>query len=64
MSNLLPDKWNEVLERVHDKGGHFLSKPNAWKKDEHTSERITADTLPAFMKFRFIELALGQRDSG
>jgi HSP20 family protein len=51
MSNLLPEKWNEALERVHDKVGHFLSKLNPWKKDELMPERITADTLPAFMKF-------------
>ncbi len=51
MSNLLPEKWSEALERVHDKVGHFLDKLNPWKKEEHRLERITADTLPAFMQF-------------
>ncbi len=50
MSNLLPEKWNEALERVHDKAGHFLNKLNPLKKEEHTLERITADALPAFMQ--------------
>jgi len=51
MSTLLPEKWSEALERVHDKVGHFLNKLNPWKKDEQSPERITADTLPAFMQF-------------
>ena len=51
MSNLLPEKWNEALERVHDKVGHFLNKLNPLKKEAQTPERITADTLPAFMQF-------------
>ena len=51
MSNLLPEKWSQSLERVHDKIGHFLNKLNPWKKEEHVPERITADTLPAFMQF-------------
>lgn len=51
MSNLLPEKWSEALERVHDKVGHFLNKLNPLKKDIQTPERITADTLPAFMQF-------------
>ncbi|MGE0919840.1 Hsp20/alpha crystallin family protein [Trichlorobacter lovleyi] len=50
MSNLLPEKWSDALERVHDKVGHFLNKLNPWKKEEYTPERITADTLPAFMR--------------
>ena len=51
MSNLLPEKWSEALERVHDKVGHFLNKLNLRKKEENTLERITADALPAFMQF-------------
>lgn len=51
MSNLLPEKWSEALERVHDKVGHFLNKLNPWKNEEQSPERITADTLPAFMQF-------------
>jgi HSP20 family protein len=51
MSNLLPGKWSEALERVHDKVGHFLNKLNPWKNEEQSPERITADTLPAFMQF-------------
>jgi len=51
MSNLLPEKWSEALERVHDKVGHFLNRVVSWKKQEPSPERITADTLPAFMKF-------------
>jgi HSP20 family protein len=50
MSNLLPEKWSEALERVHDKVGHFLTRLVPWKKQEFSPERITADTLPAFMK--------------
>ncbi len=51
MPNLLPEKWSEALERVHDKVGHILNKLNPSKKDVQTPERITADTLPAFMQF-------------
>ncbi len=51
MSNLLPGKWNEALERVHDKIGHFLNKLNPLKKEENSPERITGDALPAFMQF-------------
>lgn len=51
MSNLLPEKWSDALERVHDKVGHFLNKLNPRKNEENTLERITADTLPAFMQF-------------
>ncbi|AAR35781.1 Hsp20/alpha crystallin family protein [Geobacter sulfurreducens] len=50
MSSLLPEKWGEALERVHDKVGHFLTRVMPWKKQEHFPERITADTLPAFMQ--------------
>jgi len=50
MSNLLPEKWGDALERVHDKVGHFLNRLVPWKKQEQSPERITADTLPAFMK--------------
>jgi HSP20 family protein len=50
MSNLLPEKWSEALERVNDKIGHFLTKVAPWKKQEQSPERITTDTLPAFMK--------------
>ena len=50
MSNLLPEKWGEALERVHDKVGHFLNKLNPRKKEQHTLERVTADALPAFMQ--------------
>jgi HSP20 family protein len=51
MSNLLPDKWSEALERVYDKVGHILNKLNPLKKETPPPERITADTLPAFMQF-------------
>jgi len=51
MSNLLPEKWSEALERVHDKVGHYLNRLVPWKKQEPSPERITADTLPAFIKF-------------
>ncbi|MDD2850520.1 MAG: Hsp20/alpha crystallin family protein [Desulfuromonadaceae bacterium] len=50
MSNLLPEKWSEALERVHDKVGHFLNRLVPWKNQEPSPEKITADTLPAFMK--------------
>jgi HSP20 family protein len=50
MSNLLPQKWSEALERVHDKTGNFLNRLVPWKKQEHIPERISADTLPAFMQ--------------
>jgi len=49
MSNLLPEKWSESLERVHDKVGHFLNRLVPWKRQEQSPERITADTLPVFM---------------
>lgn len=51
MSALLPEKWNEALERVYDKVGHFLSSLVSQKKQDLSPERITADALPAFMKF-------------
>lgn len=50
MANLLPEKWSEALERVHDKVGHFLTRLMPGKKQAHAPERITADTLPAFMQ--------------
>ena len=50
MSNLLPEKLSKALERVHDKVGHFLNRLVPWKKQEQSPERITADTLPAFIK--------------
>lgn len=50
MSNLLPEKWSEKLERVHDKVGHFLNRLVPWKKQEPSPERMTADIIPAFMK--------------
>ena len=50
MSNLLPEKWSEALERVHDKVGNFLNRVVPWKKQEQSPERITADTIPAFMQ--------------
>ena len=50
MSNLLPEKWSEALERVHDKVGHFLNRLVLWKNQEPSPEKISADTLPAFMK--------------
>jgi len=50
MSNLLPEKWSEALERVHDKVGNFLTRVVPWKKQEQSPESITADTLPAFMR--------------
>ncbi|MDD2733153.1 MAG: Hsp20/alpha crystallin family protein [Desulfuromonadaceae bacterium] len=50
MSNLLPEKWSDALERVHDKVGNFLNRLVPHKKQEASPERITADTLPAFMK--------------
>jgi hypothetical protein len=34
MSNLLPEKWSEALERVHDKVGHFLNSLVPWKKQD------------------------------
>ncbi|MEI6824809.1 MAG: hypothetical protein WCK54_04400 [Desulfuromonadales bacterium] len=49
MSHLLPEKWSEALERVHDKVGRFLTRVVSWKKQEQSPERITADTLPAIM---------------
>lgn len=42
MSNLLPEKWSEALERVHDKVGNFLNRLAPWKKQEHLPERIPA----------------------
>ncbi|MDD2734182.1 MAG: Hsp20/alpha crystallin family protein [Desulfuromonadaceae bacterium] len=42
----LPEKWNEALERVHDKVGHFLNRLVTWKKQEQSPER----TLSEFMK--------------
>ena len=51
MSNLLPEKWSESMERVHDKVCHFLNRLVPWNNQEPSAERITADTLPAFMKF-------------
>jgi len=50
MSNLLPEKWSETLERVHDKVGNFLNRLVPWKRQDNLPERITADTLPAFMQ--------------
>jgi HSP20 family protein len=50
MSNLIPEKWREELERVHDKVGQFLTKLVPWKKQEHLPEMITADTIPEFMQ--------------
>ena len=50
MPNLLPEKWSEALERVHDKVGNYLNRLVPWKKQEQSPERITADTLPAFIK--------------
>ena len=50
MSNLLPEKWSEALERVHDKAGNFLNRLMPWKKPDQLPERITADALPAFMQ--------------
>ena len=50
MSNLLPEKWSEGLELVHDKVGNFLNRLVPWKKQEHSLERIPADALPAFMQ--------------
>ena len=50
MSNLVPEPWRETLERVSDKVGHFLTRLVPWKKHEHSPERLTAETLPAFMQ--------------
>ena len=50
MSNLVPEKWRESLERVNDKIGHFLTKLVPWKTEEHLPEQITADAIPAFMQ--------------
>src|SRR5512137_2689303 len=50
MSNLIPEKWREELERVNDKVGQFLAKLVPWKKQEHLPENITADTIPDFMQ--------------
>jgi len=48
MSNLLPENWRGALERVHDKVGNFLARLVSWKKQQHSPERITADTIPSF----------------
>jgi len=64
MSNLLPEKWSEALERVHDKVGHFLNKLNPLKKEVHTPERITADNLPAFMQFGGPSLDMHETSDG
>jgi HSP20 family protein len=50
MSNLIPEKWWEEVERVHDKVGQFLTKLVPWKKQEHLPEMITADTIPEFIQ--------------
>lgn len=50
MSNLLPQKWRKALEQVYDKVGHFLSRVNRGQKEGQSPERITADSLPAFMR--------------
>jgi HSP20 family protein len=44
----LPEKWNEALDRVHDKVGHFLSRLMPWDNQEHSPERISDDILPPF----------------
>ena len=62
MSNLLPEKWSEALERVHDKVGHFLNNLNPLKKEVQTPERITADTLPTFMQFGGPSLDMHETD--
>ena len=51
MSNLIPEKWGEALERVNDKVGNFLTRLLPGKKREQSPERITADTLPAYLHF-------------
>jgi HSP20 family protein len=50
MSNLVPERWREALERVHDKIGNYLSTLVPRKKQEQLPEGITADTIPAFMQ--------------
>jgi len=50
MSSLLPEKWSEGLELANDKIGNFLNRLVPWNKQEQLPERITADTLPAFMQ--------------
>ncbi len=50
MSNLLPDKLSEALERVYENAGHFLARLVPWKKPEHSPQGITADTFPAVMQ--------------
>lgn len=50
MPNLLPEKWSEAIERVHEKTGHFLTRLLPWRKQEHSPERISADALPVFMQ--------------
>ena len=50
MSNLLPEPWREALERVSDRIGHFLTRLVPGKNPEQSPERITAETLPAFMQ--------------
>jgi len=50
MSNLLPERWRESLERVNDKIGHFLTRLTPSKKQESLPEKITADSMPVFMQ--------------
>jgi HSP20 family protein len=50
MPNLLPEKWSEALERVHDKVGNLLNRLAPWNKQEQSPERMTADTFPSFIK--------------
>jgi len=50
MTSLVPDRWKEELQRVNDKIGHFLAKLAPLKKLESSPEKITADTMPAFIQ--------------
>jgi len=62
MSNLLPDKWREALERVYDKAGNLLSKISPRKKDENSPERLTADVFPASIQFSAPSLDMDELD--
>ena len=62
MSNLLPEKWSEALDRVHDKLGHFLSRLMPWDKQEHSPELISDDILPTFTQLGGPQLDMHETD--
>jgi HSP20 family protein len=49
MSNLVPEKWREALEQVQEKVGSYLNNLVPTRKNEHSLEAMTADTVPVFM---------------